>query len=399
MIFLEPKRVYNGPFDGHHDRPIVPWSKHPLGEVPEGHYTIDARHGPHPPRGRRPDRARLRHARPRRRRRPPRSSGIDAEIIDLRTLVPLDVDTIVASVRQDRPLPGRPRGDADVRLRRRAVRDRPGAVLLPPRGADHAGVRLGHARTRTPTSGSYFPGPRPRRPRRCARWSTAMSVLPDEAARRRRGRRRGRARRVAASRSATRSRPTSVLAEVLTDKATVEVSSPVAGVVAVLHGEPGDVLAVGSDLVGIEIDRDGRARRRADTASRRPDDDRPPTTAGRSGAPAPTPTADRPADDGTGSSRRRRPTAAQAAAAPARSRRSVRSRRRRCGRGRGRSASTSPRSPAAGPTVGSSTPTSIASSLGSAAARPHRRVGRRLRRRTSPGGAGARRCAGGSPSG
>ena len=37
VIFLEPKRLYNGPFDGHHDRPIVPWSKHPLGEVPEGY--------------------------------------------------------------------------------------------------------------------------------------------------------------------------------------------------------------------------------------------------------------------------------------------------------------------------------------------------------------------------
>jgi 2-oxoisovalerate dehydrogenase E2 component (dihydrolipoyl transacylase) len=44
----------------------------------------------------------------------------------------------------------------------------------------------------------------------------------------------------------------SVLAEVLTDKATVEVSSPVSGVVTTLHGEPGDVLAVGSDLVEIE---------------------------------------------------------------------------------------------------------------------------------------------------
>src|SRR6188508_3630175 len=40
VIFLEPKRVYNGPFDGHHDRPIVPWSKHPLGEVPADYYTI-----------------------------------------------------------------------------------------------------------------------------------------------------------------------------------------------------------------------------------------------------------------------------------------------------------------------------------------------------------------------
>ncbi|MEO7008662.1 MAG: alpha-ketoacid dehydrogenase subunit beta, partial [Caldimonas sp.] len=33
VVFLEPKRLYNGPFDGHHDRPVVPWSKHPMGEV------------------------------------------------------------------------------------------------------------------------------------------------------------------------------------------------------------------------------------------------------------------------------------------------------------------------------------------------------------------------------
>jgi 2-oxoisovalerate dehydrogenase E2 component (dihydrolipoyl transacylase) len=50
--------------------------------------------------------------------------------------------------------------------------------------------------------------------------------------------------------------PESALAEVLTDKATVEVSSPVAGVVTTLHGEPGDRLAVGSDLVEIETATD-----------------------------------------------------------------------------------------------------------------------------------------------
>ncbi len=43
-----------------------------------------------------------------------------------------------------------------------------------------------------------------------------------------------------------------VIAEVLTDKATVEVSSPVDGEVVELHGEPGDVLAVGGNLIGIE---------------------------------------------------------------------------------------------------------------------------------------------------
>jgi 2-oxoisovalerate dehydrogenase E1 component beta subunit len=40
VIFLEPKRIYNGPFDGHHDRPVVPWSKHEMGKVPEGYYTL-----------------------------------------------------------------------------------------------------------------------------------------------------------------------------------------------------------------------------------------------------------------------------------------------------------------------------------------------------------------------
>jgi 2-oxoisovalerate dehydrogenase E2 component (dihydrolipoyl transacylase) len=47
--------------------------------------------------------------------------------------------------------------------------------------------------------------------------------------------------------------PASVLAEVMTDKATVEISCPVSGVVAYLRGEPGDTLAVGGDLVGVEL--------------------------------------------------------------------------------------------------------------------------------------------------
>jgi 2-oxoisovalerate dehydrogenase E1 component beta subunit len=99
VIFLEPKRLYNGPFDGHHDRPVTPWSKHPLGEVPEGHYTVPL------------DSATV--------YRPGTQltvlaygtmvhvaeaaaleSGIDAEIVDLRSLWPLDLATIVASVRK-----------------------------------------------------------------------------------------------------------------------------------------------------------------------------------------------------------------------------------------------------------------------------------------------------------
>jgi 2-oxoisovalerate dehydrogenase E1 component beta subunit len=97
VIFLEPKRLYNGPFDGHHDRPVVPWSAHPASEVPEGHYTVAL------------DTAAM--------VRPgaaltalaygtmvfvceaaARETGIDAEIIDLRSIWPLDLPTIVASV-------------------------------------------------------------------------------------------------------------------------------------------------------------------------------------------------------------------------------------------------------------------------------------------------------------
>lgn len=97
VMFLEPKRLYNGPFDGHHERPVTPWSKHDLGEVPDGHYTI--------PIGkaeiRRPGSAvtvvaygtmvhvALAAA---------EDTGIDAEVIDLRSLLPLDLDTIVQSV-------------------------------------------------------------------------------------------------------------------------------------------------------------------------------------------------------------------------------------------------------------------------------------------------------------
>jgi 2-oxoisovalerate dehydrogenase E1 component beta subunit len=99
VMFLEPKRLYNGPFDGHHERPVTPWSKHELGEVPEGHYTI--------PIGkaeiRRPGSAvtvvaygtmvhvALAAA---------EETGIDAEVIDLRSLLPLDLDTIIQSVRK-----------------------------------------------------------------------------------------------------------------------------------------------------------------------------------------------------------------------------------------------------------------------------------------------------------
>ncbi|WP_372619174.1 alpha-ketoacid dehydrogenase subunit beta [Falsiroseomonas sp.] len=99
VIFLEPKRLYNGPFSGHHDQPVVPWSKHPLGETPDGHYTV--------PLGsavlRREGEAvtvlaygTMVHVA----EAAVDETGVDAEIIDLRTLVPLDVELIERSVRR-----------------------------------------------------------------------------------------------------------------------------------------------------------------------------------------------------------------------------------------------------------------------------------------------------------
>ncbi len=97
VMFFEPKRIYNGPFDGHHDRPVQPWSKHAASDVPADYYTVPlgkaaiAREGNdltvlaygtmvHVALAAAAD------------------TGIDAEVLDLRTLVPLDIETIKASV-------------------------------------------------------------------------------------------------------------------------------------------------------------------------------------------------------------------------------------------------------------------------------------------------------------
>jgi len=56
--------------------------------------------------------------------------NLDAEIIDLRSLVPLDVDTICSSVRKDRPLRRGARSHPLLGIRRRDTLRRPGRVLL-----------------------------------------------------------------------------------------------------------------------------------------------------------------------------------------------------------------------------------------------------------------------------
>ena len=99
VIFLEPKRIYNGPFDGHHERPVVPWTGHPAAEVPEGHYRVPLESAAVV----RPGTAVtvlaygtmvwVAEA-------AAQETGVDAEIIDLRSLWPLDLPTLVESVQK-----------------------------------------------------------------------------------------------------------------------------------------------------------------------------------------------------------------------------------------------------------------------------------------------------------
>jgi len=97
VIFFEPKRIYNGPFDGHHDRPVTPWAKHPASDVPEGHYTVPlgkaavVREGAELTVLTYGTMVHVSLA-------AVESQGIDADVIDLRTLVPLDMEAIAKSV-------------------------------------------------------------------------------------------------------------------------------------------------------------------------------------------------------------------------------------------------------------------------------------------------------------
>ena len=97
VIFLEPKRLYHGPFDGDPDAPRQTWASHPLGEVPDEYYEVPLGAA----RVVRPGTAvtvvaygtmvHVAFA-------AAEATGVDAEILDLRTLVPIDLDTILASV-------------------------------------------------------------------------------------------------------------------------------------------------------------------------------------------------------------------------------------------------------------------------------------------------------------
>lgn len=97
VVIFEPKRLYNGPFDGNPDTPVTPWQKIEGNDVPVGHYTVP-----------------LGKARVARKGSEvtvlaygtmvhvavasAEQVGVDAEVIDLRTLAPVDIEAITASV-------------------------------------------------------------------------------------------------------------------------------------------------------------------------------------------------------------------------------------------------------------------------------------------------------------
>jgi 2-oxoisovalerate dehydrogenase E2 component (dihydrolipoyl transacylase) len=60
------------------------------------------------------------------------------------------------------------------------------------------------------------------------------------------------------------------LADVMTDKANVEIPTPVAGKVIALGGKPGDTLAVGSELIRLEVDGTGNVASDAAAPARAP---------------------------------------------------------------------------------------------------------------------------------
>jgi 2-oxoisovalerate dehydrogenase E1 component beta subunit len=97
VLFFEPKRIYNGPFDGFFDRPMTSWAKHAAADVPEDYYRIELGKAAVVRQGEDVTilcygtmvhvvLATV------------RELGIDAEVIDLRTIVPLDIEAIEQSV-------------------------------------------------------------------------------------------------------------------------------------------------------------------------------------------------------------------------------------------------------------------------------------------------------------
>jgi 2-oxoisovalerate dehydrogenase E1 component beta subunit len=97
VVFFEPKRIYHGPFDGDPDKPALSWSNHPKGEVPEDYYTVPLSKADIVTAGEDltiVTYGTIVHVA----QAAAKLAGVNAEIIDVRTLMPLDIDTIAESV-------------------------------------------------------------------------------------------------------------------------------------------------------------------------------------------------------------------------------------------------------------------------------------------------------------
>jgi 2-oxoisovalerate dehydrogenase E1 component beta subunit len=97
VVIFEPKRLYNGPFDGYPDKPVTPWQKVEGNLVPEGYYSVPlgkariVREGADVTLLAYGTMVHVAVA-------AAETAGVDAEVIDLRTLAPVDLETIQASV-------------------------------------------------------------------------------------------------------------------------------------------------------------------------------------------------------------------------------------------------------------------------------------------------------------
>ena len=255
MIFLEPKRLYNGPFDGRHERELTTWAGNAAAEVPDGHYTVPLGKAAVVREGEdatilaygtmvHVSLAAIEEA------------GIDAEIIDLRSIVPLDIETIVASVTKtgrcvivhEASRFGGFGGELSALVQERCFYHLEAPI-----------ERVGGWDTPYPHAfeWDYFPGP--------ARVAAALRAgygeqlmggfqfkLPDI------GEGIAEAEIVAWHvKVGDRVGEDQPLADMMTDKATVEIESPVAGVVKSLAGEVGDKVAIGGVLVEFEAEGGG----------------------------------------------------------------------------------------------------------------------------------------------
>ena len=101
VLFFEPKRIYNGPFFGNDNNGAAAsnWATHAGGQVPAELYRIPLGKASTVREGQQVTLVTygtLVHVA----QRAIEAANIDAELIDLRTLLPLDLDTIVASVQK-----------------------------------------------------------------------------------------------------------------------------------------------------------------------------------------------------------------------------------------------------------------------------------------------------------